>query len=322
MSAAVPESRLVAAGRVRRRKTKNRLMEVLALVASALAVGLLVLMVGSVFIKALPGLSLDLFTKNQAIFGESGGGIANAFVGSIIIVAIAAAMALPVGVLIAIYVSEFARPRVALIVRSSLDVLNGVPSIVIGIFVYSLLVLRFKQSAFVASIALAIIGLPLISRSAQEVLKLVPNSLREASQALGVSKWRTVLRVVLPTTLGGIATGTTLAIARMAGETAPILFTSTLFTNTVTWDPHHPVATVPFVIFTYSEAPDQNLHQQAWAAAFVLIMFVLIISLSARYLLHRSARKLSGKGGGPDTKRKALETEAAVDTVIAGGPGV
>jgi phosphate transport system permease protein len=146
----------------------------------------------------------------------------------------------------------------------------------------------------VASIALSIIALPLVSRSAQEVLALVPQSLRQASQALGVSKWRTVLRVVLPTTLGGILTGTVLAVARVAGETAPILFTTTLFTNTTSFDPFKPMATVPFKIFTYSESPDPTQHEQAWAGAFVLIMFVLITSLSARYLLHRQVRRLRG----------------------------
>ena len=145
--------------------------------------------------------------------------------------------------------------------RTALDVLNGIPSIVIGIFVFALLVVEFRQNAFIASIALAIIMLPLVSRSTQEVLALVPQSLREASQALGVSKWRTVLGVVLPTTFGGILTGTTLAIARAAGETAPLLFTSTLFTNTISADPRHAVNTVPFTIFTYSESPDPNLQR-------------------------------------------------------------
>jgi phosphate transport system permease protein len=267
-------------------------MELAALLASALAVGVLGLVVVSVLVKALPALNWDLFTKNQALFGQPGGGLANAFVDSLVLVALAAAMSLPVGVLVAIFVSEFAPPRVGVVVRTALDVLNGIPSIVIGIFVYALLVVRFHQNAFIASIALAIIMLPLVSRSTQEVLALVPRSLREGSQALGVSKWRTVLQVVLPTTLGGILTGATLAIARAAGETAPILFTSTLFTNTVSGDPRHPVATVPFAIFTYSESPDPNLHRQAWAAAFVLIMFVLLTSLGARFLLHRSRRKL------------------------------
>jgi phosphate transport system permease protein len=272
-------SRLVATGSVRRRKRKSRLVEILAVLSSARAVGALALVVLSVLVKALPALNLDLFTKTEATFGESGGGIAHAFVGSLLLVGLAAAMALPVGVLIAIYVSEFAGPRAAMVVRSALDVLNGIPSIVIGIAVFSLLVL-------------AIIMLPLISRATQEVLALVPQSLREASQALGVSKWRTVLRVVLPTTLGGIVTGATLGIARAAGETAPILFTSTLFTNTVSTDPHHPVASVPFIIFTYSESPDPNLHEKAWAAAFVLIVFVLVTSLAARFVLHRAARML------------------------------
>src|SRR5689334_2141852 len=278
--------------RLQRRKRKNRAMELLALLASALAVGVLGLVVVSVLVKALPALNLDLFIKNQALFGQPGGGLANAFVGSLLLVALAAAMSLPVGVLVAIYVTEFAPPRVGVVVRTALDVLNGIPSIVIGIFVYALLVVGFHQNAFIASVALGIIMLPLVSRSAQEVLALVPRSLREASQALGVSKWRTVLQVVLPTTLGGILTGATLAVARAAGETAPILFTSTLFTNTVSGDPRHPVATVPFAIFTYSESPDPNLHRQAWAAAFVLIMFVLLTSLGARFLLHRSRRKL------------------------------
>ena len=274
-------------------KRKNRAMASCSRsLASALAVGVLGLVVVSVLVKALPALNLDLFIKNQALFGQSGGGLANAFVGSLLLVALAAAMSLPVGVLVAIYVTEFAPPRVGVVVRTALDVLNGIPSIVIGIFVYALLVVRFHQNAFIASVALGIIMLPLVSRSAQEVLALVPRSLREASQALGVSKWRTVLQVVLPTTLGGILTGATLAVARAAGETAPILFTSTLFTNSVSADPTHPVATVPFAIFTYSESPDPNLHKQAWAAAFVLIMFVLLTSLGARVLLHRSRRKL------------------------------
>jgi len=270
-------------------------MEGLSTLSSALAVAILGVVVVSVLLKGVPALNWDFFTKNAPLFGESGGGIANAIVGSALIVGIAAAMAVPVGVLVAIYVSEFAPPQIGLLVRTSLDVLNGIPSIVIGIFVYALLVVEFRQNAFIASIALAIIMLPLVSRSTQEVLGLVPQSLREASQALGVSKWRTVLQVVVPTTLGGILTGATLAVARAAGETAPILFTSTLFTNSVSADPRHPVATVPFTIFTYSESPDPNLHRQAWAAAFVLIMFVLVTSLTARYLLHRSRQKLTGR---------------------------
>jgi phosphate transport system permease protein len=297
MSAVSPEGELVASGGLRRRKRKNRIFEAAALAASAMAVALLGIMVGSVVVKALPAISWNLFTRNQAVFGEAGGGIQNAIVGSAVLVAIATAIALPVGVLVALYVSEFAPPQIGMLVRTALDVLNGVPSIVIGIFIYGVLVLHFKQSALVASVALAIIMLPLVSRAAQEVLTLVPQSLREASQALGVSKWRTVLRVVLPTTIGGILTGTTLAVARAAGETAPIIFTTTLFTNTTQVDPRHPLNSIPFMIFYNSESPDPHLHEQAWAGAFVLIMFVLVTSLTARYLLHRSRRKLTGARG-------------------------
>jgi phosphate transport system permease protein len=318
---AVPaeRSRLRASGNVRRRKRVNAIVEAGWLGASAIAVAILGIVVVSVFIKALPGLSWDLFTKNAALFGEPGGGIANAIVGTLIVVAIAAAMALPIGILVAIYVSEFAPPQIGLLVRTSLDILNGIPSIVIGIFVYALLVLRFGQSGVIAAIALAIIMLPLVSRSAQEVLKLVPESLRHASQALGVSKWRTVLRVVLPTTMGGILTGATLAVARAAGETAPILFTSYLFLDSqVTWDPSKPLATIPYKIFTYSESPDPSQHQQAWAAAFVLITFVLVTSLTARYLLHRSARKLRGEAGGERATARIMFVFARTGPSVAG----
>ncbi len=285
-------SRLQATGRVRRRQARSRAMEVLAWAASALAVAVLGIVAVSVLLKGIPALNLDFFTKTQALFGQPGGGIAHAIVGSLLLVAMATAMALPVGVLVALYVSEFARPRVASTVRLSLDVLNGVPSIVIGIFVYALLVLSHRQNAFFGSCALAIIMLPLVARSTQEVLRLVPQSLREASQALGVSKWRTVLRVVLPTTFGGILTGTTLAVARAAGETAPLLFTTSIFLNQVVVDPRHAVSSIPLTIFTYSESPDPTQHAQAWAAAFVLMMFVLVTSLTARYLLYRSRRRL------------------------------
>jgi phosphate transport system permease protein len=244
--------------------------------------------------------SVDFFTHGPAAFGQSGGGIAPAIAGSALLVGLATAMALPVGVLTAIYVSEFAPRRVAEQVRLWLDVLNGFPSIVIGIFVFALMVetkipllgIGHHQSALAGGFALAVIMLPLVSRSTMEVLALVPNHLREASYALGVSKWQTVVRVILPTALGGILTGTTLAVARAAGETAPLLFTCFLAGTNVDWNPTHSVASIPVTIFTYSEAPDPQSHAQAWAAAFVLIAFVLVTSLAARFLLDRSRRKL------------------------------
>jgi phosphate transport system permease protein len=283
---------LAASGHVRRRKAVNLGVESLCLVAAGIAVAALGIVVISVLIKGLPALDGDLFTKTPATFGEAGGGIAHAFVGSLVLVAVAVAMALPVGVLSAIYVSELADRRVARGIKLALDVLNGLPSIVIGIFLFALLVVGRGQNAFIGSLALAIIMLPLISRATQEVLALVPSHLREGSLALGVSKWRTIVGVILPTTFSGILTGTTLAVARAAGETAPLLFTTSLFGDSVSADPGHALASIPLIIFTYSEAPDPHLNDQAWAAAFVLIAFVLVSSLLSRALLVRSRRRL------------------------------
>ena len=292
--AAAQTSTLAATGRVRRRKRINFLVENTWLLASVLAVAVLATVTLSVLIKALPALNLDLFTKTPATFGEPGGGIAHAFVGSIVLVALATAIALPVGVAIAIYVSEFANHRVARWLKLALDILNGLPSIIIGIFLFVLFVVGHKQSALIGALALSIIMVPIISRTTQEVLALVPNSLRGASFALGVSKWRTIIGIILPTCLSGILTGTTLGMARAAGETAPLLFTTSLFGNAVSWDPNQALASIPVTIYTYSEAPDKHLNDQAWAAAFVLIMFVLVTSLTSRYLLARSRRKLEG----------------------------
>jgi len=290
---------LRATGRGRRRLITNRLAELSALAAALAAIAVLAVLVWSVFSRGVHALSWDFFTKGPVLFG-AGGGVAPALVGSALLVGIATAMALPVGVLTAIFVSEFAPRRIGEQIRLWLDVLNGFPSIVIGIFVFALCVKvslpivgwGHHQSAFAGGFALAIIMLPLVARATMEVLTLVPNELRDASYALGVSKWQTVLRVVLPTAFGGILTGTTLAIARAAGETAPLLFTCVLAGTTVDWDPTHSVNSIPYTIFQYSEAPDPALHQQAWALAFVLIAFVLLTSLTARFLLERSRRKL------------------------------
>ena len=283
---------LRATGRDKRRLRVNRVAEGAAMLAALSAVAVLALMVGSVFKRGVSALSIDFLTKTPVTFGETGGGIAQAIVGSAILIALATVMAVPVGILIALYVNEFAPLPIKRTIRLSLDVLNGVPSIVIGIFVFSLLVVGHKQSAYAGGVALAIIMLPLIARSTQEVLELVPGHLREASLALGVSRWRTVLSVVLPAALGGIMTGATLAVARAAGETAPLLFVSSIAPNTVSTDIREAVSSIPVTIFTYAEAPDPALNEQAWGAAFVLISFVLVLSLGSRALLARSRRKL------------------------------
>ena len=299
MDAPAPVISLKATGRSRRRLFSNRLAELGATIAAALAVGALVILIWSVAARGLDALNWDFFTKGPAVFGQAGGGVAPALVGSLLLVAIATAIALPFGVMAAIYVSEFAPNRLAEQVRLWLDVLNGFPSIVIGIFVFALCVKvsvpvvgwGHHQSAFAGGLALAIIMLPLVARATMEVLLLVPNHLREASYALGVSKWQTVLRVVLPTSFGGILTGTTLAIARAAGETAPLLFTCAIAGQVTDWNPTHSVNSIPLMIFQNSESPDPGLQSQAWAGAFVLIMFVLITSLTARFLLDRSQKK-------------------------------
>ena len=293
MEAGQPAFSLQARGRSKRRLLVNRGAEGMATLAAAGAVAVLGVVVVSVLLHGIPALNLDFFTKNQVVFGETGGGVANALVGTLVIVALATAMALPMGILVAIYVAEFAPGTIARAVRLALDVLNGVPSVVIGIFVYALLVLGSGYAGWKGSFALAIVMLPLVSRSAMEVLDLVPNSLREASYALGVSKWRTVLFVDMPTVLGGVLTGATLAVARAAGETAPLLFTTSIFLpNQIVWDPRHAQAALPLIILFDSEAPEQHLNDTAWAAGFVLMAFVLISSLTARWLLNRSQRKL------------------------------
>ena len=280
--------------RLGRRRVVNRLMELLAWLAAAVAVAILGIVVWSVARRGAAQLNLDLLTKPPVpfAFGPVKQGLANAFAGTLVIVGIATAMALPVGILVAIYLNEFARPSIRGGVRLALDVLNGIPAIVIGIFVFGLIVVGRGQSAFAGSFALATLMLPLVARSTMEVLALVPDSLREASLGLGVPRWRTTLSIVLPQTLGGVVTGTTLAVARVAGETAPLLFTSSIVGNQVSWNPQHALQTIPVAIFELSESPDPADHARAWAAALVLLLFILVASLGARWLATRSRRKL------------------------------
>ena len=280
------------AGGLRRRRIVNRIMESLGWGAALLAVAVLVVVVASVAVRAWPALNVDFFTKPPNLFGGPGGGISSAIIGSALIVGIATAIALPVGVLIGIYLTEFAPPWLGRPIQLALDVLNGLPTIITGIFVYGLLVIGHTQSAYAGAVALAIVMLPLVARAAQETLLLVPSSLREGSLALGASRWRSVLGVILPTTLGGILTGAVLAVARAAGETAPLLFTCSIFSPAVSTDVSHALPNLPVLIFTYSEQPDPSLHEQAWGAALVLMGFVLVASLTAKALLARSRRKL------------------------------
>jgi phosphate transport system permease protein len=283
--------------RLRRRRVVNRGMEVLAWLAAALAVFFLGIVVWSVARKGASQLSLDLFTKSQPIgqFGTGSEklGLANAFLGTLVIVGIATAIALPFGILIAIYVNEFAGKRIKNVVSLTLDVLAGVPAIVIGFFVYVLIVVGHGQSGYAAGFALSVLMLPLVSRSTIEVLALVPDSLREAALGVGAPRWRTTLGIVLPQTIGGVLTGATLAVARIAGETAPVLLVCSLVGQGNNWNPAQPLMTVPLAIFELSDQADAPEQALAWAGALVLILFILCTSLLARWLATRSRRRIA-----------------------------
>jgi phosphate transport system permease protein len=275
---------LTASPRLRRRRLLQRLLGVGSTLAAIIAVGVLVALVGTIISKGAGALNLDFFTKVPAVFGQTGGGVAPAIVGSTVLLAWAILFSLPMGVLAAIYLTEFAPRRIARALRMLFDILTGVPAIVIGIFVFALLVKGKHQSAYAGAFALSVLMLPIIARSTMEVLALVPRSLREASLALGVSRWRTVVSVVLPPTLSGIGTGLILAVARAAGEAAPLLFVCSVAPNAISTDASQALASLPLTIFTYSESPDPGDHAKAWAAALILISFVLVTSILARVL--------------------------------------
>jgi phosphate transport system permease protein len=281
-------SPLSGGARLRRRRAASAGAELLSLLAAFVAVAVLVVVVVSIFLKGAGALSVHLFTRTPVPFGETGGGIEQALIGTAELVALATSIALPAGVLVAVYAHEFAPAGVARLVRLCLNVLAGVPTIVVGILVFTLVVKGSGQSGWAGALALSIIMVPLVARGSEEVLAVVPATLREASLALGATRARTVLRVVLPTAVGGIVTATILAVARVAGETAPLLFTSSIAATTVNTDPQRPLASVALSIFADSESPDPHAHQEAWAAAFVLLVFVLAISIGARLVASRA----------------------------------
>lgn len=290
-----PTSPLGASGQLRRRQLLSRLIEIGHTASALLAVGVLAIVVYSVASRGASVLSIGFLTKDFPRFeGQGGGGIAPAIAGTAVLMALATALALPLGVLIALYLSEFAGRRSASAIGMALDLLNGLPSIVVGLFVFGLLVAGHHQSGFAGGVGLAIIMLPLIARASYEVLQLVPNSLREAADALGVRRWRAVRGVVLPSALGGIVTATVLAAARAAGETAPLLFTCSIFSSSLSVNPfgHEGLANIPVYIFKASEAADPYGFARAWGAALVLLTFILISSLAGRALLNRSRAKL------------------------------
>jgi phosphate transport system permease protein len=288
-----PGSPLTATGNLRRRAFVSSLFQSASTLAAGIAVAVLVIVTWSVFRNGASALSWGFLTQKPPVFGTAGGGIGPAILGTVEIVGIATFMAMPLGMLIALYLTEFARPRVESAVRLVLDLINGLPSIVIGLFVFGLLVVGHHQSAFAGSFALAVIMLPLVARGSQEVLLLVPNNLREAADALGVSKRRSVLGVILPAAMGGILTSTVLAIARAAGETAPLILLDSIYNNQFHGNPFQTVANIPTTIFALSEQPDPSGYAKAWGAGFVLLSFIMIANLAGRAALGRSRRKLT-----------------------------
>jgi phosphate transport system permease protein len=276
------------------RKLLNGVMLSLTGVAAFAVVSVLFLILGYLLLHGGTSLSWDFFTKLPKPVGESGGGMANAIVGSLKLLLLAAVMGLPIGLLAGVYLAEFGSKAFAFVIRYTTDLLNGVPSIVIGIFAYSLVVLPVKHfSTFAGGVALAMMVIPITVRSTEEFLRAVPGSLREGAMALGASKWKTIATVILPAASGGILTGMLLALARVAGETAPLLFTA--FSNRF-WSPgwEQPSASLPVMIYPYAIAPYDDWHRQAWAAGLVLLMLVLLANLGCRLALNRrgSARSV------------------------------
>jgi phosphate transport system permease protein len=233
--------------------------------------------------EGIQAVNLDFFTQMPKPVGEQGGGMANAIVGTLILVGLGSLMAVPIGIISGVYMSEYAGSRLASIVRFAADTLNGVPSIVIGVFAYGIAVLPFKRfSAIGGGIALGIMMIPIIARTTEELLLLVPQTMREGALALGATRARAVFTVVLPAALPGIVTGVMLALARIAGETAPLLFTS--FNNAYfSTKLNQPIASLTVQVYTYANSAYADWHRQAWAGALVLVTIVLMCSLLARF---------------------------------------
>lgn len=274
----------------RRRRLVERVMFAATVLATGGTLGILLFLLGFLVYSGGASLSLDFFTRLPTPVGEVGGGMANALVGSAKLLACAAAIGIPIGFLGGVYLAEYGRGSIAFAVRYAADVLNGVPSIVIGVTVYGLVVIPMGHfSTLAGGLALGLIMIPVTLRTTEEFLRLVPDSLRDASLALGAPRWVTIVRVVIPAGLRGVVAGVLLSLARVAGETAPLLFTA--FSNRF-WSEGwlEPTASLPVMIFTYAVSPYEDWHRQAWSAALVLLALVLGTNVLARMVLQRGGR--------------------------------
>jgi phosphate transport system permease protein len=283
-----PTAPLTPTGNLRRRQLFSKVTEYTATGAAVAAVAVLAIVIYTVVARGIGAINLDF------IFTAEPTGVGPALLGTIEIVAIGAVMAAPLGVLIALFLTEYSSNRFAGPIRLTLDLMNGLPSIIVGLFIFGLLVRPPQSTAIAASVALAIIMLPLVARGSIEVLLLVPSSMREASDALGVARWRAVITVILPAALGGIFTSTVLAIARAAGETAPLLLIIPVANyDSFSLNPFEPLPSVPVKIYSLSEEGNPAGFTEAWGLALLLVAFILFASLGARALLARSKRKMA-----------------------------
>jgi phosphate transport system permease protein len=270
-----------------RRRWVNRLMLGLSSGAAGIAIILLLLILGYILKQGISFINLDFLTQGAKPAGELGGGMRNEIIGTLILIGIASIIALPVGLMAGMYLSEFGSAKLTASVRFVADILAGVPSIVVGVFAYAIIVRPLHSySAISAGIALAFIMIPVIARTAEEAMRLVPNSMREAALALGITRWRSVIGVVIPGAITGIVTGLMLAVARIAGETAPLIFTA--FGNYFEFDGlDKPITALPLQIYRYAISPYLDQKQQAWAGAFLLVVLILIISIVVRWISNR-----------------------------------
>lgn len=277
-----------------RRSLTSAVFVVFCGISVVLALVPLVAVLSFVISRGVSSLDWAFFTHMPKPVGEAGGGMANAIVGTLMLTGIGASFAVPIGILSGIYVSEYSGSKLASLVRFAADTLNGVPSIVVGVFAYAVFVLPFKQfSALAGGAALGIMMIPIITRTTEELLRLVPSTLREGALALGATRARAVFTVVLPAALPGILTGVLLALARIAGETAPLLFTA--FNNRFfSMDVTQPISSLTVQVFTYAISPYEDWHRQAWAGALVLVGMVLVCALIARFATARLERMQRG----------------------------
>lgn len=277
-----------------RRRIVNVVMLSFSGLCTALVVGVLFFILGYLFLHGLKSLNWAFFTQLPKPSGETGGGMANAIVGSAKVLLLATLIGVPLGFLAGVFLAEYSGKSFAFLIRYTVDLLNGVPSIVIGIVAYSLVVQPMKHfSALAGGVALGIMMIPIAVRTTEEFLRAVPNSMREGAMALGATKARTIFTVVVPAALSGLLSGMMLNLARVAGETAPLLFTAL---GNMFWSRGwlQPIATLPVMIYNYAIAPEEDLHQQAWAAGFVLLTMVLVINVTARMIIargHASSRR-------------------------------